>query len=81
MKENSKIANLGNLERWFASRMEPGNRNNMLFKYAMILVDNGLSLREVEVKLKKFNKQLSDPVTDEELDKSILVSVAKKVKQ
>lgn len=81
LKENSKIANLGNLERWFASRMEPGNRNNMLFKYAMILVDNGLSLREVEVKLKKFNKQLNDPVSEEELDKSILVSVAKKVKQ
>lgn len=78
LKEMSKIENLGNLERWFASRMIQGNRNNLMFKYGMALVDSGLSYREVESKVKKFNKQLPNPLSEDELDKSIFVTIAKK---
>lgn len=78
LKEVSKIENLGNLERWFATRMVQGNRNNLMFKYGMALVDSGLRYRDVENKIKKFNKQLSNPLSEEELEKSIFVSIAKK---
>lgn len=77
-KELSKIENMDNLERWFASNMVNGNRNNLMFKYGMALKDSGLSLSEVTTKIKKFNKQLSNPLPEEEISKSILVTLAKK---
>ena len=77
-KEMAKIENLDNLERWFASNMAQGNRNNLMFKYGMALVDSGLSFEEVSAKIKSFNKQISCGLSEEELEKSILVTIAKK---
>jgi hypothetical protein len=77
-KQYSKIQSMGNLERWFITRIVPGNRNNQMFKYAMALFDSGLSLPDLEAQVKAFNKQLQDPLPDEELRNSILASVAKK---
>lgn len=77
-KEMAKIEDLGNLERWFAAQMSEGNRNNNMFKYGMALVDFGLTFEEVSSQIKKFNKQLSNPLPEEELEKSVLVTIAKK---
>ena len=77
-KEMSKIESMDNLERWFATRMVEGNRNNHMFKYGMALVDSGLSFNDVSSKIKKFNKQLNNPLPEEELEKSVLVTIAKK---
>lgn len=77
-KEMAKIEDLGNLERWFATQMSEGNRNNNMFKYGMALVDSGLTFEEVSSQIKKFNKQLSNPLPEEELEKSVLVTIAKK---
>lgn len=77
-KEMAKIEDLGNLERWFATQMSEGNRNNNIFKYGMALVDSGLTFEEVSSQIKKFNKQLSNPLPEEELEKSVLVTIAKK---
>lgn len=77
-KEMAKIEDLGNLERWFAAQMSEGNRNNNMFKYGMALVDSGLTFEEVSSQIKKFNKQLSNPLPEEELEKSVLVTIAKK---
>ena len=49
-----------------------------MFKYGMALVDSGFSYREIEVKIKKFNKQLPAPLSTEEIESSILVTIAKK---
>ena len=77
-KEMAKIEDLGNLERWFATQMSEGNRNNNMFKYGMALVDSGLTFEEVSNQIKKFNKQLNNPLPEEELEKSVLVTIAKK---
>ena len=77
-KDLAKIENMDNLERWFATRMVQGNRNNLMFKYGMALVDSGLAFDEVEAKVKKFNKQINCGLTEEELEKSILITIAKK---
>lgn len=78
LKESAKIADLGHLERWFLSNMAPGNRNNMMFKYAMALVDSGMSLNDVMNQVTKFNKKLENPLSEEELSNSIFVSIGKK---
>ena len=77
-KEMSKIEDLDNLERWFAQRMVQGNRNNLMFKYGMALVDNGYTFEDVADKIKKFNKQINCGLSEDELEKSILVTIAKK---
>ena len=77
-KDFSKIESMDNLERWFASRMVQGNRNNMMFKYAMALVDSGLNFNEITERVKKFNKQSGCNLSQEELNSSIFTTIAKK---
>lgn len=77
-KEYQKIESMGNLERWFAQEISKGNRNNNMIKYALALVDNGLSLQEVEGRVFSFNKQLQNPLPEDEISKTIMVTVAKR---
>lgn len=80
-KEAQKVENLDALERWFAGLMVNGNRNNLMIRYALILVDNGMSFDEICAKVKKFNKQLSNGLPEEEIENTILVTVAKRCNQ
>lgn len=77
-KDFQKVESLDNLERWFAQRIAQGNRNNQMIKYALALVDNGCSYNEVEAHVKGFNKKLSNPLPEPELNSTILQTVAKK---
>lgn len=75
-----KIANLGALERWFAPRIgaEGSGRNNQMIKYALALVDSGMSYAEVEARVLAFDRQLQHPIGDAELRASVLVTAAKR---
>lgn len=77
LKSYQKIESLDNLERWFAQRMQVGDRNNQMLKYALCLKDTGLSYDEVEKRVLWFNKQLKSPLTEAEIKSSILVTTAK----
>lgn len=78
-KESSKLGSLDNLERWFAQNISEGNRNNMFFKYAAALVDSGMNYTEVEKHIISFNKKLSNGLSETELRKTVLVTVASKL--
>ena len=78
-KDFQSVANMGNLERWFASNMSQGNRNNYLFRFGSALIDSGVSLPEAEARIFHLNSQLQEPLSEEEIRKSVLVSVAAKV--
>ena len=77
LKDQKKINSFDNLERWFAKQIEAGNRNNLLLKYALCLVDNGLDLESVENKVLGFNKKLKDKLSEEEIQNTILVTARK----
>lgn len=77
LKDQKKINSFDNLERWFAKQIEVGNRNNLLLKYALCLVDNGLDLETVEEKVLGFNKKLKDKLPEEEIQSTILVTTRK----
>ena len=77
-KEFQKVESLDNLERWFAERIATGNRNKQMFKYASALVDNGMTLQEVGDQVRAFNKKLQKPLADNEIDTTIMISVAKR---
>lgn len=80
-KEREGIASLDNLERWFAERMASGNRNNTMIKFALALVDSGLDLIDVSKKVHEFNKKLSNGLAEEEIEKTILRTVAKRLSE
>ena len=73
-----KVESLDNLERWFAGNIATGNRNNQMIKFALALVDNGMSLLEVSKGVHAFNQKLDSPMDEEEIDSTIMVTVAKR---
>lgn len=77
-QQSKELQSLDNLERWFASRMGTGNRNNNMIKYALALVDGGMDLVSVNRQVHAFNKKLNSPLDEEEIDKTIMVTVAKR---
>ena len=70
---------LGNLERWFYTNINMGNRNNQLIKYALALVDSGKTIDEVRIIMKEFNKRLQYPISEPEINSTIMVTVIKRV--
>jgi hypothetical protein len=77
--QNRELQSLDNLERWFAQRIAQGNRNNNMIKYALALVDTGMDLVTVQKQVHAFNLKLNTPLTEEEIDSTIMVTVAKKL--
>ena len=77
-QEKQKLESLDNLERWFAGRIASGNRNNQMIKYALALVDSGMTLIEVSKQVHEFNKKLNNALPEEEIDNTIMVTVSKR---
>lgn len=73
-----QVESYDNLERWFAQRIATGNRNNIMLKYAMALADSGLDFQEVHTRVLDFNKKISNSLPEDELESTVLKSVAKK---
>ena len=78
-KQNQKLESLDNMERWFANRMVPGNRNNQMIKFALCLVDAGWDLPSVQAQVRAFDQKLSEPMGEDELNRSIFVTVAQAI--
>jgi len=73
------LGNLDNLERWFLNNMEMGSRNNTLLNYAMMLKDAGMGFDELEGKVISLNERSSSPLKKDEVQSTVLKSVAQKM--
>ena len=73
---NSQQA-LDNLERWVINNIGDGNRNNMLLRYAMILIDAGFSFDNIRSKVMELNNKIPDKLDEMELVNTIFVTVSK----
>ncbi len=78
MQQNRELQSLDNLERWFAQRIASGNRNNHMIKFALALVDSGMQLMDVSKAVHAFNTKLNQPMSEDEIDSTIMVTVAKR---
>jgi len=76
--QHQALESLDNMERWFAQRIATGNRNNHMIKFALAIVDSGVTLLEVEKSVRGFNAKLSNPLTDREISTTIMQTVAKR---
>ena len=72
---------LDNLERWFISHTGSGNRNNNLLRYAMLRVDAGYQYKAIKAALRGLNEKIDQPLSETELDTTVLRTVRKKIKK
>lgn len=80
-KQHLSMESLSNLERWVLRNAPDSGRNNTLMRYGMMLADGGMDLAEIRGKVMELNSKLPEPLDMNELDKTIFVSVAKKINQ
>jgi len=79
IKFNSELGDIGSLEKWFLKRMASGNRNDMLIKFALALVDADKEYEEIESRCMTLNSRLEDPISQKEISSTILSTVRKKL--
>lgn len=75
----ANLENLDNIERWFASRMTSGQRNNQLFKYAMMLASSGLDVPAIRERVIAFNDKMKDKISVKEIDNTVITTLAKRL--
>jgi hypothetical protein len=68
---------MDNLERWVLNNTGDGNRNNMLLRYAMILVDNGFDFDQIRTRVASLNDKMADKLSDAEILSTVMVTVGK----
>ena len=68
---------LDNLERWVLNNSGDGNRNNMLLRYAMILVDAGFNFDGIRHKVFELNDKMPDKLEEAELLSTVMITVGK----
>jgi hypothetical protein len=72
---------LSNIERWFVDKFKDGNRSNQMIKYALLLVDSGLSEQEVQSKVLDLNEKLSNKLDEGEIHSTIFITVSKAIQK
>ena len=70
---------MDNLERWVINNIGDGNRNNMLLRYAMILMDAGFEFEAIRMKVIELNNKIADKLDESEIMATIMISVAKAI--
>lgn len=83
-KREQRLTNqqdLDNLERWVINNTGDGNRNNMLYNYAMVLADAGFNFEHIKDKVITLNAKMMDKLDEVELHNTIFHSVAGKLSQ
>lgn len=73
------ISSMSNLEAWFYKSVGEGARNNLLLRYALVLIDNGYDLESIRNAVLHFNSKLVKKLPEEEIYTSIMVTVTKKL--
>ncbi len=70
---------MDNLERWVINNIGDGNRNNMLLRYAMILMDGGFDFENIRQRVMTLNNKIADKLDEAEVMSTIMITVAKTI--
>ena len=70
---------MNHLERWVINNIGDGNRNNILLRFAMILVDAGLDFQQILDHVTGLNNKIRNKLTEAEILTSIMVTVTKAI--
>lgn len=70
---------MDNLERWVINNIGDGNRNNMLLRFAMILLDGGFDFENIRQRVISLNNKIVDKLDEAEIMSTIMITVAKAI--
>jgi hypothetical protein len=70
---------MDNLERWVINNIGDGNRNNMLLRYAMVLLDGGFDFEGIRQRVVSLNDKIADKLDEAEVMSTIMITVAKSI--
>ena len=70
---------MDNLERWVINNIGDGNRNNMLLRYAMILLDGGFDFEGIRSRVMSLNDKIADKLDEVEVMGTIMTTVMKTI--
>jgi len=70
---------MDNLERWVINNIGDGNRNNMLLRYAMILIDGGFDFENIRTRVMSLNEKIADKLDESEIMGTIMTTVMKTI--
>jgi hypothetical protein len=70
---------MDNLERWVINNIGDGNRNNMLLRFAMILLDGGFDFETIRQRVMTLNNKIADKLDEAEIMSTIMITVAKAI--
>jgi hypothetical protein len=68
---------MDNLERWVINNIGDGNRNNMLLRYAMILLDANFGFEDIRSRVVQLNNKIADKLDEAEIMGTVMVTVGK----
>jgi hypothetical protein len=68
---------MDNLERWVINHIGDGNRNNMLLRFAMILLDGGFDFEAIRQRVVTLNNKIPDKLDESEIMSTVMVTVAR----
>ena len=70
---------MDNLERWVMNNIGDGNRNNMLHRYARILIDAGFDFTGIRDRVFTLNDKIADKLSHEELLGTVLTTASREM--
>ena len=70
---------MDNLERWVINNIGDGNRNNMLLRYSMILLDAGFDFEAIRTKVIALNDKIPAKLEEAEIMATIMTTVMKTI--
>lgn len=78
--ENTKgaLISVSGMKRWVIRTATEGNRNQTLYRYAAFLFEQKVSEDKIIESLNDVNKLLADPISQKEIDETILHSIKSK---
>ena len=77
--EINEHSQLNALENWFVRETRDGNRNHMMLRYGLALKDAKYPIDAIRAKIIDFNNKLPDPLTEKEINESIMITIAKRI--
>jgi len=77
--QRQQVSSMSNLQAWFFRKIGEGNRNNILLKYGLVLVDNGYDIDSVRNAVVDFNSKILDPLPEEEIHRTLMITITKRM--
>lgn len=83
IKFRKNYSSFDQLERWYISRIIDGNRSNTLIKYALVMLDKGMSFKAISKEIHDFNKRLGAnlAIPKSEINNTVLLTIENRIKK